>query len=53
MKRCVSVQEIGWYGVRQPRVFYWNHFPDTGPTVASIWGALKRQEEKLIAGGWR
>jgi hypothetical protein len=26
-------------------IFCWIHFPDTGPTVASNWAQLKRQEE--------
>jgi hypothetical protein len=37
------MRDIDWYRVRQASL---NHFPDTGPTAASIWAATQRQEEK-------
>jgi hypothetical protein len=39
MQRRFSVQDIDWYGIRWTSCC-WNHFPSTGPTVASIWDDL-------------
>jgi hypothetical protein len=46
----VSVPDIDWYGIYRASLLLdsfscWIHFPDTGPTVASNWAQLKRQEE--------